>query len=96
MPRLYTKKQINEALKELHIRPLENRVTSKEAASILTWRAKQEHQVDYEYTDSTVRRHVTLGNLRDIKRISTRQSLYSIDELLDIPLKPRRKRLNGV
>jgi hypothetical protein len=89
MARLYTRKQMNEVLKELRIKPVEDRVTSQEAAAILSWRAKQEHQTDYTYTDRSVRRHVTLGNLKDIKRVSTRQSLYAIEEVFELPLKPR-------
>jgi len=91
MARLYTRTQMNEALKELRIKPVENRVTSQEAAAILSWRAKQEHQTDYTYTDRSVRRHVTLGNLKDIKRVSTRHSLYSLEEVFELPLKPRHQ-----
>lgn len=94
MTRLYTKRQINEVLKELRIRPKENYITSQEAASVLTWRAKDEHSIEYTYTDGSVRRHVSLGNLKDIKKISDRQSLYSIDELFEIPLKPRHKKVS--
>src|SRR6266567_3131228 len=92
MARLYTRKQINEVLKELQIKPLENKVTSQEAARILTWRAKHEHNMEHEYTDATVRRHVALGNLKDVKQVSTRHSLYSVDEVFELPLKPRHKK----
>lgn len=92
MAKLYTRKQINETLKDLQIKAIESKVTSQEAASILTWRARHEFQAEHTYTDAIVRRHVKLGNLKDIKRLSSRHSLYSVDELFEIPLKPRHKK----
>ncbi len=40
---LYTAKQIQEVLRELRIKPADGKVTTREAARILTWRAKAEH-----------------------------------------------------
>lgn len=91
MARLYQKSKINEVLKELEIKPVDNRVTSQEAASILTWRAKREHGIDYQYSDASVRRHVSLGNFKDVKQVSIRHSLYNVEEVFELPIKPRHK-----
>ncbi len=83
-------------LKELRIKPIENRITSQEAASILTWRANREYQIDCIYKEGSVRRHVALGNLKDVKRESSRHSFYNIDEVFEIPIKPRHSKQKAI
>ncbi|HYU72014.1 MAG TPA: hypothetical protein VEL31_04990 [Ktedonobacteraceae bacterium] len=87
---LYTAKQIQEVLRELRIKPADGKVTTREAARILTWRAKAEHNVAHEYPDSAVRRHVQQGNLKIAQQINARFNLYRVEDVFDLQLAPRR------
>lgn len=86
---LYTEQDTQCVLAELRIRPINNNVTSAEAARILSWRAKKEHGIDHEYTLSAVRRHVALGHLAPIRQ-STRFNRYRVEDIFALPLSPRR------
>src|SRR6266536_1939280 len=72
---LYTQKKIQEALRELAIRPVGGNVTTKEAARILSWRAKHEEGIDHVYPESAVRRHVESENLKIAERRNKRSNL---------------------
>lgn len=88
---LYTPKQIQEVLKELRIKPINGRVTTQEAARILSWRAKSEHDIAHTYNASAVRRHIQTGNLK-AEAVSSRFNMYRVEDIFDLPLKPRRER----
>jgi len=96
MPVLYSKKEINDILRELKIRPIDGKVNGNEAASILTWRAQHEYKDNArEYTAQSVRRHVSLGNLTahpvpPKHGDESRKNLYYLDEVLSLPLAPKR------
>ena len=87
---LYTVKEMQAVLKELRIKPLDGKVNGKEAARILTWRAKAEQGIDHIYPDSAIRRHVERGNLKIAERVNPRFNLYKVEDIFDIPLVPRR------
>ncbi|HYU76903.1 MAG TPA: hypothetical protein VEL31_29900 [Ktedonobacteraceae bacterium] len=87
---LYTAKQIQDVLRELRIKPADGKVTTREAARILTWRAKAEHHVEHEYPDSAVRRHVQQGNLKIAQQINARFNMYRVEDVFDLQLAPRR------
>ncbi len=87
---LYTTKQIQEVLRELRIKPVDGLVTTREAARILTWRAKAEQNVEHEYPDSAVRRHVQQGNLKIAQQINPRFNMYRVEDVFDLPLAPKR------
>ena len=87
---LYTRKQIQDALKEMSIKPTnEGMVTGQEAARILTWRAKYEQGVTHEYLDSAVRRHVKSKHLKPYP-VNTRFNLYKVEDIFDLSLVPKR------
>jgi hypothetical protein len=90
MAKLYTAKQRNEALRSLEIKPKDDRVTGKEAAQILEWRAKQEFGIDRKYDDASLRKHVEKGNLKADPK--NRKSRYSVEEIFDLVIYPTRGR----
>ncbi|HEY7415049.1 MAG TPA: hypothetical protein VH593_07640 [Ktedonobacteraceae bacterium] len=88
---LYTPKEIQDVLRELRIKPVDgNKVTGKEAARILTWRAKAEQGIEHTYPDSAIRRHVERGNLKIAEQVNPRFNLYKVEDIFDLPLVPRR------
>lgn len=86
---LYTAKQIQEVLRDLRIKPVEGKVTGREAARILTWRAKEEQDIEHVYPDSAVRQHVQRGNLKAYP-VNRRFNLYKAEDVFDVALAPRR------
>ena len=87
---LYTARQIQEVLKELRIKPVDGNVTTREAARILTWRAKAEQGIDHNYPDTAVRRHVQQGNLKIAHQINPRFNMYRVEDVFDLSLAPKR------
>jgi hypothetical protein len=97
MTRLYTVKQRQEILKTLAIKPnKDGRITGKEAATILTWRAKEEADIEHDYSPSILRRHVEQGNLtaypgtKITKDGKSRKSFYDVEAVFDLSIEPRR------
>lgn len=86
---LYTSEQIQEALKQLRIRPIQGMITTREAAKILTWRAKEEFDIDRAYNEAAVRRHIQLGNLIPV-RPDDYIKRFNVEDIFDLPLAPRR------
>jgi hypothetical protein len=87
---LYTPEEIQSALKELRIKPIDGNVTGAEAARILTWRAKAEQDIEHIYPGSAIRRHVEQDNLKVAKRVNARLNLYKVEDIFDLSLVPRR------
>ncbi len=87
---LYTQKKIQEALRELAIKPVNGNVTTKEAARILSWRARYEEGIDHVYPESAVRRHVESENLKIAERRNKRFNLYKAEDVFELPLVPKR------
>jgi hypothetical protein len=90
MARYYSLKQQTKLLHQLGIEPIEGMITGREAAAILTWRAKQEEQVEHKYTPAALRRHRHCGNLTS-DTTNTRMSRYPIDQVFQLPLSPRQR-----
>lgn len=90
MPVLYTAKEIQEVLRELRIKPKEGKVNGREAAQILTWRAKKEQGIEHTYLDSAIRSHVKYGNLKVAEQVNSRFNLYRVEDIFDLSLSPRR------
>ena len=90
MARLYTPKQIQKALQFLQIKPVNGNVTTKEAADILTWRAKEEFGVEHTYPESAVRRRTQKGHISPAPESNTRQNLYKVSDVFDLHLFPKR------
>jgi len=88
----YTQEEMEQVLQALHIAPEEGRVSGREAARILTWRAKEEFQVDYQYDATAIRQHVKVGHIspEDIDTSNPRRSLYPFPAIFQLPLAPRR------
>ncbi len=101
--RLYTPKQQQEILRSLAIKPKDGKVSGREAAEILTWRAKKESGVDHEYSPSILRRHVEHGNLvaypgtKVTADGTSRKSFYDVEAIFELSIEPRRglKRKQG-
>ncbi len=87
---LYTRKQIQDALRELAIRPVNGNVSTKEAARILSWRAKHEEGIEHDYPESAVRRHVESKNLKVAEQKNKRFNLFKAEDVFELPLVPKR------
>lgn len=87
---LYTSKELQDILRELRIKPKDGLVTTKEAAHILTWRAMNEQEIEHTYPEAAVRRHVELGNLKIAGKRNKVANLYRFEDVLELPLTPRR------
>lgn len=90
MAKLYTAKTKQEVLRSLEIKPIDGKITGREAAQILEWRAKKEFGIDRKYDDASLRKHVQRGNLHADP--SNRRSRYSVDEIFDLAVYPTRGR----
>ena len=93
MATFYSEKEQQKILRELHIAPSDDGyVEANEAARILTWRAKQEFGVEYEYDSTVIRQHVKLGRFPEgsIKPINDRRKLYKASIVFSLPISPRR------
>lgn len=87
---LYTTEEMQAALKELRIKPHAGKITSQEAACVLTWRAKAEQGAEHHYPATAIRQHVRRGNLKVAEALNPRFHLYRIEDVFDLPLVPRR------
>lgn len=92
MAYLYTEKDILKTLKELRIAPENGKVDGAEAAKILSWRAKQEHDVNYQYDATAIRQHMKKGHFPEgaVTKASRRSNLYQVDIIFKLPISPRR------
>ncbi len=94
MPVFYTEKERKAALKQMRIHPDTERVNSAEAVKILSWRAKQEHGVEHEYTANAVRKHGDKLDARPALKsdgsVNTRQNTYDVKKLFEIDIIPAR------
>lgn len=93
MTRLYTLKRQQEVLKSLSIKPSKDgRITGQEAATILTWRAREEADIAHEYSPSILRRHVEQGNLIAYPgtRGKSRKSFYDVGAIFELSIEPKR------
>ena len=92
MAKLYTDRQIAKALKELEIAPMNGKVNGNEAARILTWRAKQEQGIDFEYQDTALRQHVAQGHFEEgTVDPKSRGSRYPVEQVFVLPIAPKRQ-----
>jgi hypothetical protein len=108
MTRYYDTKEIKKALSQLKIKPEDGEgegdeklvtgwVDGAEAAKILTWRAKQDYEVDYRYDATSVRQHTKKDKNQKshfpegtVKAISERRNLYQVGAVFALPISPRR------
>jgi hypothetical protein len=91
MARTYTTAQRREILRQLGIKPEHGTVTGKEAARILTWRAKEEEGVEHVYDPGSLRRHAQEGNIT-ADTSNPRLSRYPVEKVFELPIAPRRGR----
>lgn len=89
MAYFYTPGEIQAALQEIRVKPFRGTVTSREAAKILTWRAKNEFGIDRIYGVAAVRRHITLGNLKSVQP-ERYMNRYKVEDVFELPITPRR------
>jgi len=87
LARLYTSEEIQDALRELRIDPVDGNVTTKEAADILTWRARKDG-INHNYPETAIRSRVKRGTL---KAASTGWSnLYRVEDIFRLSFYPKR------
>lgn len=92
MARFYSTKEMHTVLKDLGIKPIENALNTREAAQVLTWRAKDEMGIEYTYSDTTVRSRVHTGSLNPVggRQRNSRYNTYKVEDVFSLPLYPRR------
>lgn len=94
MATFYTEKERKNALKQMHIHPDAERVNSAQAAKILTWRAKEEYNVDHQYNATAVRKHAEKLDAQPGRKsdgsINLRQNTYDVKKLFEIDILPAR------
>ena len=90
MARLYTLEEKEAVLQSLRIKPIDGKVTGKEATLILQWRAREEFGIHREYDDSSLRQHLRQKNLH--AEPGNRKSRYLVEEIFDLMISPKRGR----
>jgi hypothetical protein len=88
---VYTPQQRRAILRQLGIKPEHGTVTGKEAARILTWRAKEEEDVEHFYDPASLRRHVYEGTI-EADTSNPRMNRYPVEKVFELPIAPRRGR----
>jgi hypothetical protein len=91
MARTYTTQQRRNILRDLGIKPEHGTVTGKEAARILTWRAKEEEDIEHIYDPGSLRRHAQEGNIT-ADTSNPRLSRYPVEKVFELPIAPKRGR----
>jgi len=97
MVHLYTAERKQEVLQFLNIKPIDGKVTGREAARILSWRAREEEGIVHQYNPSTLRRHVKQGNLvpypgtKITNKGASRKSLYDVDVVFELQIAQKRR-----
>jgi len=105
MTRYYDTDEIKRALHKLRIKPEDCEdesdgklatgwVDGAEAAKILTWRAKQDYKVDYQYDATAVRQHTKKDRSHfpegTVRAVSERRNLYQVAAVFALPISPKR------
>lgn len=88
MEHLYSDEAIKQILAELKIEPMNGKVTSKQAASILSWRFRAEWNDTYTLTADGVRHWVARGKLKAYP-LNPNLNLFDVQELFSVPLSPQ-------
>jgi hypothetical protein len=94
MSAFYTEKERKNALLQMHIDPGSERVSSAQAAKILTWRAREEYKIDHEYDANAVRKHADKLDAQPAMKsdgsVNLRQNTYNTKKLFEIDIMPAR------
>ena len=92
MATYYPEKEMVKIMHDLHIAPEDGKVDGSEAARILTWRAKEEHRVEYEYDPTAIRQHMKTERLKpeDVDTTNPRRNMYKYEAIFRLPISPRR------
>lgn len=93
MAKYYTRKEMVDILKQIGYQPdKDGAINTKEAAKVLTWRAKEEYKIDYEYSEIAVRRRISTGALVPVqgRNKNNRHNTYKIEDIFSLPLYPTR------
>lgn len=87
----YSAARIREILKQLGITPFPgNMVSSSQAATIMTWRVKEEQGIAHQYRDIHVRRHISAGTLKPASQVHSRFKLFEARDIFALELIPKR------
>lgn len=94
MSAFYTEKERKNALLQMHIDPGSERVSSAQAAKILTWRAQKEYKMNHEYDANAVRKHAEKLDAQPATKsdgsINLRQNTYNTKKVFEIDIMPTR------
>jgi hypothetical protein len=92
MARLYTEDEISAILRTLRIAPEKGKLNAEEAARVLSWRAKEEQGLDYEYQADAIRQHVRYKHFEEGSiDPKIRGSRYPVEQVFKLPLAPKRR-----
>jgi len=89
IPPPYTAIKRHEILKLLSIKPIDGKLTRAETICILTWRLREEKNINREYRVKDLMRHVQQGRLKAYARYNKENShktLYTVKEIFDLPI----------
>lgn len=92
MARFYSSEDMQRILQKLGIKAVDNALTTRESAQVLTWRAKHENGVDYTYTSNSIRSRIQSKSLTPIggNHRDNRNNKYTVEDIFALPLYPRR------
>lgn len=88
----YTEQEIQQALEQLNIHPLEGMINSAEVARVLSYRAEREHHTRHQYTPADVRRKVDSKTLLIARRVNDRLNLFKTEDAFSADLQPQKWR----
>lgn len=87
----YKAAAIKDVLKDLGILAFPgNKVSSTQAAQIMTWRVKHEQGRAHEYNAGHVRRHVSARSLKSTGKLHDRFKLFDVQDIFALDLMPQR------
>ncbi len=94
---MYTENQMQAAMSELAIVPLDSYITSREARTLIAWRAGKEYGLEgYQCSEGALRQRVHTGALKahQLERadgtIHPRLHLYDYRDIFRLRIAPRR------
>lgn len=81
--------KVQRALSDLSIIPSDGCVTTRDAARILNWRAKQEFGVECDYRQATIRKRAYNGTIKPA-RLMAGHRYWRIEDIFAMPIAPWR------
>lgn len=98
MAHYYEPDEMYKILRDLSIQPVNGTINTKEVAALWNWRAKNEMNKDAHYTDTTVRRRVSLRSFEPVGGYNpkSRYNTFTVESAFIAQLFPTRSKNKGV